>query len=325
MTADSVKKIRYWLEWFFVSRFAWLVPMIPLTVLRILADFAGTVFYLVERRSRAVALANLEAAFGDEMSKERRRQVARKSLQVFARTFLELFWTPRLNRKNVEKFVSFENPDEFRAILATKQESPTIGITPHFGNFEWGSALFAFRDYDGYILTQKFKNDRLTPIFQKIRERSGHRVVTQERSMLRFMKAIRNGSPVGIVIDLTLKMNDPGVIISSFGLQMRTTMIHALLHDRTGARLFPFITLARPGGGYSVRVFDPLQFPPGTSYPKIVQTCWDGFEPIIRRHPEQWLWVYKHWRYLPASSDRPYPFYANRSERFDRELESQGR
>jgi lauroyl/myristoyl acyltransferase len=267
----------------------------------------------------------LKQRFGDEMSKERRRQVARKSLQVFARTFLELFWTPRLNRKNAEKFVSFENPDEFRAILATKQESPTIGITPHFGNFEWGSALFAFRDYDGYILTQKFKNDRLTPIFQKIRERSGHRVVTQERSMLRFMKAIRNGSPVGILIDLTLKMNDPGVIISSFGLQMRTTMIHALLHDRSGARLFPFITLARPGGGYSVRVFDPLQFPPGTSYPKIVQTCWDGFEPIIRRHPEQWLWVYKHWRYLPASSDRPYPFYANRSERFDRELESQGR
>jgi lauroyl/myristoyl acyltransferase len=63
VTADSVKKIRYWLEWFFVSRFAWLVPMIPLAVLRILADFAGTVFYLVERRSRAEALANLEAAF----------------------------------------------------------------------------------------------------------------------------------------------------------------------------------------------------------------------------------------------------------------------
>ena len=299
--------------------------MIPLAVLRVLADSAGSIFYLVERRSRAVALANLEAVFGDEMIKERRRQVARESLQLFARTFLELFWTPRLNRKNVEKFVSFENPDAFRAILATKQESPTIGITPHFGNFEWGSALFAFRDYDGYILTQKFKNDRLTPIFRKMRERSGHNAVTQERSMLRFMKAIRKGSPVGILVDLTLKMNDPGVIISSFGLQMRTTMLHAVLHDRTGARLFPFITLARPGGGYSVRLLDLLRFPPGTSYREIVQTCWDGFEPIIRQHPEQWLWAYKHWRYLPASSDRTYPFYANRSERFDRELESQGR
>src|SRR6516162_8135417 len=40
-----------------------------------------------------------------------------------------------------------------------------------------------------------------------MRERSGHNAVTQERSMLRFMKAIRKGSPVGILIDLTLKMN----------------------------------------------------------------------------------------------------------------------
>ena len=77
--------------------------MIPLAVLRVLADFAGSIFYLVDRRSRAVALANLEAVFGEEMSKERRRQVARESLQLFACTFLELFWTPRLNRKNVEK------------------------------------------------------------------------------------------------------------------------------------------------------------------------------------------------------------------------------
>ena len=200
--SDSVKKFRYWLEWFFVAGFAWLAPLIPLGFLRILADFAGAIFYLADRRSRAVALANLEAVFGAEMSEERRRQVARKSLQVFARSFLELFWSPRLNRKNVEKFISFENPEAFRPILATKQESPTIGITPHFGNFEWGSALFAFRDYEGYILTQKFKNERLTPIFQRIRERSGHRVVTQERSMLRFMKAIRKGSPVGILIPM---------------------------------------------------------------------------------------------------------------------------
>lgn len=322
--ADSVKKFRYWLEWLFVSGFGGLVPLIPLGFLRILADLAGSIFYLADRRSRAVALANLEAVFGSEMSVQRRRQVARKSLQVFARSFLELFWTPRLNRKNVEKFISFENPDAFPAILTAKQESPMIGITPHFGNFEWGSALFAFRDYGGYILTQRFKNDRLTPIFQRIRERSGHRAVTQERSMLRFMKALRKGSPVGILIDLTLKMNDPGVIITSFGLRMRTTMIHAVLHDRTRAPILPFITLARARGGYLVRILDPLQFPPGTSYREIVQTCWDGFEPIIRQHPEQWLWVYKHWRYLPASSDRPYPFYANRSERFDQELESQG-
>jgi len=75
-----VKKVRYWLEWLFVSGFACLIPLIPFGFLRVLADLAGSVFYLADRRSRAVALANLEAVFGSEMSPKRRRQVARKSL-----------------------------------------------------------------------------------------------------------------------------------------------------------------------------------------------------------------------------------------------------
>jgi Kdo2-lipid IVA lauroyltransferase/acyltransferase len=31
----------------------------------------------------------------------------------------------------------------------------------------------------------------------------------------------------------------------------------------------------------------------------------------VRKNPAPWLWMYKHWRYLPANADRPYPFYAN--------------
>jgi len=320
---ESMKKIRYWLEWFFVSIFARLIPMLPLSLVRYLADLAGWVVYVFDRHSRAVALANLEAAFGPETSVQWRRQVTKKSLQVFARSFLELFWTPCLNRANLQKFISFENPEGLPALIVDKK--PIIAITPHFANFEWGSAFFAFCGHGGYILTQRFKNDLLTPIFQRLRETSGQHVVTQEASVIGFLKVLRKGSSVGILIDLTLKMNDPAVIIQAFGLQMRTTMIHAFLHERTGIPIVPTITLPRTDGGYFVRVLDPLHFPAGTPYQAVAQACWDRFEPIIREHPEQWLWVYKHWRYLPSVTDRRYPFYANRSVKFDRELETQQR
>lgn len=214
-----------------------------------------------------------------------------------------------------------KKPEALPATVVDKK--PIIAITPHFGNFEWGSAYFAFCGYGGYILTQRFKNDLLTPIFQKLREASGQRAVTQERSIIGFLKVLRKGSSVGILIDLTSKMNDPGVIIQAFGLRMRTTMIHTFLHERTAVPIVPSITLPRRDGGYFVRVLDPLHFPPGTSHQRVAQACWDRFEPIIRQYPEQWLWVYKHWRYLPSAADRKYPFYARRSERFDRELEAQ--
>jgi lauroyl/myristoyl acyltransferase len=47
------------------------------------------------------------------------------------------------------------------------------------------------------------------------------------------------------------------------------------------------------------------------THQQIAQACWNSFEPYVKKNPAPWLWMYKHWRYLPAEPDRPYPFYAN--------------
>jgi Kdo2-lipid IVA lauroyltransferase/acyltransferase len=279
--------------------------------------------YRFDSRGRATALSNLDAAFGSELNPLQRDYIARRSFQVFARSFLELFWTPRLTAKNIGQFVSFEDPSKFQELL--DGALPVIGITPHFGNFEWGSALFAFRGYPGVVLTQRFRNDRLTLFFRRLREISGHAAVTQENSMLRLFKALRRGVPVGILTDLTVKLRHPAVIIDAFGMKKRVTLLASMLHEGTRSPILPFITLSTEKGGYKVRILPLLYFPEGTSYQEIAQVCWNQFEPIIRENKEQWLWMYKHWRYQPERTDRAYPRYANRSAQFDREIAAQTR
>jgi KDO2-lipid IV(A) lauroyltransferase len=311
-----LKRLRYWLEWFSVKIFAGIIPLLPLAVVRALAWLAGGVVYRLDRKSRAVALANLEAAFADGLDQITRERIACQSLQVFARAFLELFWAPRLNKRNIRDYISFEDITRFNELIAR----PSIMVTCHFGNFEWASVLFGLEGYTGTILTQRFKNDRLTSIFRKVRELSGNTAITQENSILRLFKGLRKGHVVGLLTDLTLKMEDPAVIIDAFGRKMRVTLAHCILHERTGIPIVPFIALPRSDGGYSVRIMPSLSFLPGTSHQQIAQACWNQFEPLIRQHPEQWMWVYKHWRYRPSTTDREYPFYANRSARFDEEL-----
>lgn len=315
-----MKKLRYWLEYIGVSAVIRIVPLLPIGFLRALADSVGWLVYHLDRKNRRVALANLEAAFGDKFTARQRERVARRSVQVFGRNFLELFWTSRLTPNNVGKYITIEDERLLHSILSTKRSRPVVGVTIHFGNFEWASAYYALRGYKGLILMQRFKNDRLTSLFQRLRESSGQTSVTQENSMVRFFKALKRGVPVGILIDLTLKMSDPAVIFRTFGLPMRATMMHAVLHNRTRAPIMPFVALPRKGGGYLIRAFEPIEFPAGTSYHEIAQACWDRFEPLIREHPEQWLWGYKHWRYRPANAEKVYPFYANWSEQFEAEL-----
>ena len=100
------------------------------------------------------------------LSLNQRRRIARRSLQVFGRNFLELFWTGRLTSENVDKFISFEDPERLRELV--ESDVPFIAITPHFGNVELAGIFIGLKGRSLVIISQPFKNERLTPIFRKL-------------------------------------------------------------------------------------------------------------------------------------------------------------
>jgi Kdo2-lipid IVA lauroyltransferase/acyltransferase len=316
-----VKRLRYWIEWLLVCIFGRLVRALPFLVVQKIGDCAGSLVFLADSKGRAVALANLEAAFGSTLDPNQRRRIARRSLQVFGRNFLELFWTGRLTSDNVDKIISFEDPERLRELV--ESDIPFIAITPHFGNVELAGTFIGLKGRPLVIISQPFKNERLTPIFRNLREATGHKIIVPDNAVVRLLKALRDGKSIFLFTDLTLKLRDSAVIIDGFGLKMRVTQIHAFLHLRTGYPIVPWVTLPRGDGGYTVRILPWLRFPASCSYQEITQACWNQFEPIIRENPDHWLWVYKHWRYKPSASERQYPFYANNSTQFDLEIESQ--
>jgi hypothetical protein len=71
-----------------------------------------------------------------------------------------------------------------------------------------------------------------------------------------------------------------------------------------------------PDGRYRVVTHPKIQLPRDATHREIAQACWDSFEPVVRRNPAPWLWMYKHWRYKPAGA-ADYPFYAQESWAFD--------
>src|SRR5260370_9789214 len=177
-----VKKLRYWFEYIGVGAVLRIVPLLPIELLRLLADGAGWLVYHLDRKNRRVALANLEAAFGDKFTAKERERIARRSVQVFGPSFLGLFWSPRLTASTVGKYITIENDELLQSIFSPKASRPACGWTIHVGNFEWATAYYALRGYTGLILMQRFKNDRFTSLFQRVRETSGQTSVTQESS-----------------------------------------------------------------------------------------------------------------------------------------------
>ena len=236
-----------------------------------LALALGRLMSILDRHGRKVALSNLEVAFGDRFSQRDREQIARESFQHFARTMLDLLWSPRLTAENFSKYIELENLDE------TARYGPERSIMIacyHYSNFEWLSLASGFLDLKGTIISQEFKNSLLDPIFKKLREQSGHELIPRQGGIVRLYKVLRRKGRTALLVDLTLHPKMPSVAIDCFGLKTSVTSAHAWLNQQTGTPIIPAHTEPLANGRYRL-VFHPKIETGGRSHQQIAQACWN--------------------------------------------------
>jgi lauroyl/myristoyl acyltransferase len=311
---------RQWWESIGLRVSAFVVRRLPYRFLVAFSKPLGSLAFHIDRRGRKVAEENLVAAFGSGMDARTRRRTAEQSYQSFARTMLELFWSPRLKPDADGRIFTVSGLDPADSHL------PAIYVTTHYANFEWLGQNIPFFRGPGIVVAQKFKNPLLGPLFDRLRSSTGHALIPQERALFRMLRHLKSGGYFCMVLDLNLDPDETSVIIDEFsGLRTCVTQMHAALAQRTNARIVPCECRPQPDGRHELFYHQPLRFAPGTSAAEIAQACWDTLEPNIRRNPEHWLWSYKHWRYRPSAGDQPrYPAYSNTAKRFDKALKKAG-
>jgi Kdo2-lipid IVA lauroyltransferase/acyltransferase len=313
------KRLRYRLEWLGLLLGAKVIPLCSRKVCYHLAKTAGSLLSFLDRHHYHVAVANLEVAFGDRFSPRKRRQIARQSFQHFARTMVDLLWSPRLTHENFSRYIELQNFEE--TARGTGPERSIIIACYHYSNFEWLSLACGFLDLKGTIISQEFKNSLLDPIFKKLREQSGHELVPRERGIVRLYKVLRRKGRTALLVDLTVPATQGAVAIDCFGLKTSVTSAHLWLHEQTGAPIIPAHCEPLADGRYRLVFHPKIERTAGMTHQQIAQRCWDSFEPYVRKNPAPWLWMYKHWRYRPAQPDRPYPAYSNFYRPFEDMLE----
>jgi KDO2-lipid IV(A) lauroyltransferase len=310
------KKIRYRIEWLLVATAATLVPLLPRPAILFLAKVLGRLAYIFDRRGRTTALENLRVVFGEEKSEAERVAIAKTSFQLFARSMLDLFWGANLTAENYQRYIEVQFAD---TEAEARAKDGGLRITAHYGNFEWIALMLGFRGTPSHVVAQDFKNPLLSELFSRRREHSGHKMISQDRAMIRLIKVLKKGGHAAFLSDLTVKPSKASVVIECFGLQTCVTLLHAVLVERLGVPVVSGVGIPRPDGTYLMKIFDGPRFEEGASQQEIAQACWDVFEPQLREYPEPWLWMYKHWRFRPRGEEGDrYPSYANHSKAFDK-------
>ncbi|MEY2439987.1 MAG: Kdo2-lipid lauroyltransferase/acyltransferase [Verrucomicrobiota bacterium] len=319
---SRTKRFRYWLEWAGLLLATKLITLLSRRTSLGLARLLGQLMSIFDRQGRKVALNNLELAFGDQFGVRQRQRIVRESYQHFARTMVDLLWSPRLTRENFRDYIELENFEEMTR--GTGPERSLMIACYHYSNFEWLSLACGYLDFAGTIISQEFKNPRLDSIFKALREQSGHELIPRDRGIVRLYKVLRRKGRTALLVDLTVPPKQGAVAIDCFGMKTSVTSAHAWLHQQTGAPIIPAHCEPLPNGRYRLVFHRKLENTAAMTARQIAQACWDSFEPYLRKNPAPWLWMYKHWRYQPLQPDHAYPFYAHSWNAFEKILAENG-
>lgn len=295
---------------------AWGIPRLSRSQCVRLANTIGELGYRFDRRGRAVALSNVECAFGDRFTREHRELIVRDSYRNFVRAMLDLFWSPALARPENRHWLRLKGWDEVKE-RGAREKRGVVYVSLHAGNWEWANLACGFAGAEAMAVAEQFRNPALAPIVTRAREVSGMQIISQENAMLRMLRAVKRGARAGFLADLSVHPAQAATIVRIFGMEVSASILHAVLADRGNALIACIDTKPQPDGSCDASVTI-LDVPAEATHREVAQACWDYFEPRLRENPGLWMWPYKHFRYRPKGAQRPYPFYANESGAFEK-------
>jgi len=271
---------------------------LPTKVLWWASCFLAWLWFDVFRIRRWTVLRNLTIAF-PEKSHSERLGLARQSMRYLCYNFFEFCMLPRMTKSWVDQNIIFHGLDIYAQAVA--QKKGVLLLSLHIGNGDFGIATLALLNLRMNLISKRFKNAFLNQFWFGVREALGTRFLEAHGPSLPFdiLKACKANQSVVFVIDQF--MGKPyGISSRFFGRKTGTAYGLALFAMKTKAPVLPVYTYRDEH--FKTHVF----FDPPISWQanedkdlqisQMTQRYNDEVERIVRKKPEQWMWVHRRWK-----------------------------
>jgi len=292
-----------------VRGLAEVLGVLPLGVALRIGAGMGMLVYLLSWPHRRIGMRNLAIAFPDRPLAERRR-ILRHSLQNLGRTAVELVRLPRLSDDDLRARVRFEDEAWWAEAITRERGTGVLILSGHFGNWELLVYAHGRRGHPVSMVHRGIENPLIDRWLNDIRARAGTRLVRKANAAMGVLRAMRRGDLLVLPFDQN-STRGLGVFVPFFGLPASTNSGIARIALRSGAPVVPvFIVRQGRTAEHVVHVLPILYAEPTGDFERDVvyntERFSHVFEDMVRRYPEQWLWVHRRWKTRPLGEARFY-------------------
>ena len=287
-------RFEYWLYRLARGLAGWLSP----TASARFGTLVGSVFYSVSRRRRKIIDFNLELAF-PEMTSTERRDLAREVSRHFGRVALDAIRLQRLDPDQLRAEVTVEGRENLQHAIDSGRGF--FLLSAHLGSWEAAALMGGLLIPGGMaVIHRPLDNPLLDAELERLRATFGNSALGKFNISREVLQAVKDGEVVGILIDQRPRGVDFEVPV--FGHPAKTHPVLARFVRKTGAAVVPIFGYWDGPARYTVNfgeAVDPADLTEDELEDgPLTERFMAITEDAIRRRPEQWLWFHDRWRQL---------------------------
>ena len=263
-----------------------------------LGSSLGVFTYGVLRWRRKVALENLSLAFGTDREDPGIKRIARDCFRNIGRHFFEAFYMNNLGE--LSRKISFEGEEHLKK--AKEKGKGVLILTAHFGSWELMASAASLFYEPIYVVIKELDFPPLDRLVRELREATGNRCTTKEKSMRRILALLAQNASLGILLDQNIDWKD-GVFVNFFGRPACTNKGLALLAMKSGAAVIPVFIFHQGKGKHVIRCYPEIPLADTGDRTKDMEESTrvytEMIESVVREVPDHWFWVHKRWKTRP--------------------------
>jgi Kdo2-lipid IVA lauroyltransferase/acyltransferase len=300
-----IEWIQYAVAWTLIKT----LGVLPRGMARSMAAVGVRLLLLALPKLKKTAEFNLRLAF-PEWTDAQRGSTLKKMTRNLGWMAAEFARMPGYTKENIESVVILDGHENFLA--GHSRGKGVLYLTGHIGAWELSSFAHALYGFPLHYMARPLDNKPLDAMVNEYRGLSGNKPIFKNESARVMLRILKEAGTVGILADQNT-MPGEGVFVDFFGTPACTTTGIARVALHTDAAVVPgYAYWDENLRKYRLRFEPPVELVRTGDAERDIAENTQRFakviEEIVRKYPEQWVWIHARWKARPKGEEPIYDF-----------------
>jgi len=265
------------------------LKILPNFIKNLIKQCLYIIFYTFDKRRKNIVFTNLDLAFGDSISKQKKEEIAKQVYKNFINNLFEFIEFSTISKDKLKEKVEFENLEIVQNAL---KNGPVIFTGAHFGN--WELVVLAIGAFITPLsaVVRELDNPKLNEKIKQTREKFNVKIYGKKGALKYLMKDLKKGRSIGILVDQNTAKEE-GIDTMFFDKKVLHTPSAALLSKKLNVPIIMGFAEKRDGKWIisfkEIFNTDDIQ--------KSVDKQSKIIEEEVKKYPELWYWFHRRFKH----------------------------